>query len=79
MSGLRYWLFDLRPDECAEWDWYEVTRDHYEAAQDARTLETYAVSVGSEPLLYHGDMGRDHIRLLLAAIAAPTEADVRGL
>ena len=79
MSAIRYWVWDLRPDECESWDFYECDPTRFDAAMDAKNAETVALSIGGRPVLYHGDISADHWRLLLAAIAAPTEADVRGL
>ena len=79
MSAIRYWVWDLRPDECAEWDWYEIESKDYPPRTHSEAAETYAISISGEPTLYHGDIDREMFRKLLAAIAAPTEADVRGL
>ena len=73
MSAYRYWVWDLRPDECAHHDWYQTKDDGWTMAPP------YAVTRGDRIEFYIGSLDAEMWRLLLAAIAAPTEADVRGL
>ena len=35
MSTIRYWVWDLRPDECAERDWYKTYPIRFGAAKSA--------------------------------------------
>jgi len=71
----RWFTYETREDECAEPDWYEC--EHIYAMFAGRSPRAYAGSDGT--IRYSGRIDAEMFRLLLAAIAAPTEADVRGL
>ena len=73
MTAIRYWLWDLRPDECEHHDWYEAKDGEWPS------LNSCAIECDGKIDWYLGSLNPEMFRLLLAAITAPTEADVRGL